>query len=374
MRIHYDPLARALNRSFNSVQAVGVPGLQWARSIFGNSGSLRASLPGFETELEALQPFWRRDSLGTLLRVGPSYPLLRRWVREPCGPVPFPGDCAGKHVDQRWFFINGICTDRRLAQLHAATLCRIFDRPLTILYSATEGLAFDLLESVIGKGWTITESAACNFAALVEAVIDPEVRRVVVVSHSQGAIVAAVLLKALEELLPQSCVQGGAGANPISPERRVAREIVGTYGSALQPERARRALEIARNLSPSDIAKLEFYCFANPATSMEPFVAVGTPPERAPWIESYGNEFDVVAKLGLLAPPHGLGSARIDGDRYRRNGAWGHLFNAHYLLPMLKDLAGRTPPGNELEPFHDNLRQRPRLWEYVGGKTPPSFP
>jgi hypothetical protein len=154
----------------------------------------------------------------------------------------------------------------------------------------------------------------------------------------------------------------------------VAREIVGRCGPALQPTRAKAATENARNLTASDIGKLELYCFANSATSMEPFVTLHTPPHHAPWIESYGNEYDMIAKLGLLAPPHGIGSARIAGDRYRRSGAWGHLFHAHYLVPMLKDLAGATQPGNELEPFHTNLRLRPRLWEYVGGNTPASFP
>jgi hypothetical protein len=207
VRIPHDPLAQAVNRSFNAVQAAGVPGLRLRRSIFGDAGSLRAAPPGFESEIAPFQPFWSRRSLGTLLRVGPSYPLIRRWVREPCGPIPFPGDCAGKHPDERWFFINGICTDRRIAARYAATLSRIFNRPLTVLYSATEGFAFDLLESAIGKGWTITESAACNFAVLVKALIDPEVRRVILISHSQGTIVAAVLLKALEELLPRPRVR-----------------------------------------------------------------------------------------------------------------------------------------------------------------------
>jgi hypothetical protein len=374
MRIAGDPLARIIDRVFNPAQAFAVPRFSWRRSILGNPGSLVAAQPGFETELAAFQPFLSREALVTLLRVAPSYPIIRRWVREPCEPIPFSGDCAGKHPDERWFYINGICTDRRLAELGAATLCRIFGRPFTILYSPTEGFAFDLLGSVIGKGWTITESATCNFAALVEALIDPEVRRVVVVCHSQGAIVAAVLIKALEELLPQKYAERGAGAEPVSPERRVAREIVGNNASTRQQCRTRAAIGNARKLSPSDIGKLELYCFANCATSMEPFVVVGTPPHHAPWIESYGNEYDMVAKLGVLAPPHGLGSARIGGDRYRRTGTWGHLFNAHYLLPMVKDLTGATPPGQQLEPFHGNLRQHPRLWEYVDGKTPLSFP
>jgi hypothetical protein len=46
-----------------------------------------------------------------------------------------------------------------------------------------------------------------------------------------------------------------------------------------------------------------------------------------------GAERHLVARLGVLAPPHGIGSTRIQGDRYRCERAWGHLLNAHYLNP-----------------------------------------
>jgi len=36
-----------------------------------------------------------------------------------------------------------------------------------------------------------------------------------------------------------------------------------------------------------------------------------------PWIESYGNEKDVMARLGVLANVMGSGSVRIGGYRYR---------------------------------------------------------
>src|SRR5687768_2530209 len=120
MRIPVDLLARLVNRVFNPAQAFGVPGFSWRRSILGDPGSLASAQPGFETELAAFRPFWSPGALGTLLRVAPSYPVVRRWVRERCEPIPFPGNCAGKHPDERWFYINGICTDRRLAEFGAA--------------------------------------------------------------------------------------------------------------------------------------------------------------------------------------------------------------------------------------------------------------
>jgi pimeloyl-ACP methyl ester carboxylesterase len=270
---------------------------------------------------------------------------------------------SGPDQDERWFFLNGICTDHRIAHLNAKLVQKLFGRPITILYNATEGVWVDLVECAVGKAWdSVTEAAERNLDALLDALCDDHVRHVILVSHSQGTIIAAVLLKVLEEMLlaPRP---PAAGEEKVSPERRVARKIASRAPAALAAH-GRRPGHGRRPLVPADIGKLELYCFANCATSMEPFIRLTGPARVAPWIESYGNENDVVAKLGLLAPPHGIGSARIAGDRYRIPGAWGHLFNAHSAIPMF--VRGAT-----LEPFHDNLRGTPRLSAYLGGQPPP---
>ena len=348
------PIARLLNLSFNLGQALRVPWLQYPRSIAGDWGSLGSPHARYQTELAAVQPLLCRDSLATILRgaVGSWFSPI------PSGPQQPMGDYDGAHPDERWFFLNGICTDLRVARLNATLLTTAFHRPITILYNETEGLWLDLVECAIGKAWDwVTEAAKANVDALMRALCDPAVARVVLVSHSQGTIVAAVLLKALQEHLqrrgrikPRS--PEAPGEQKPSPERRVAKAV---------------ADEVQEDLDAGDVGKLELYCFANCATSMEPFVRLKNPARLAPWIESYGNEYDLVAKLGLLAPPHGIGSARIAGDRYRVPGAWGHLFNAHYGLPIIVE---KTP----LYAFHDNLRESPRLLEYLSGRKPAGYP
>ncbi len=366
------PVSRLVNLSFNVGQALRVPWLQYPRSIGGDWGSLTVAPTGFETELAALRPWFTRGSVETILRgVGVPWPLSRVLTpRVSSGPIEHPGRFSGRHPDQAWFFLNGICTDRRLALVNAELLANVFERPFTILYNATEGLVLDLLECAIGKAWeAITEVARENLDRLLESLCDPAVTRVVLISHSQGTIVAAVLLKALEEMLRRETRHREelrespppAGEQKVSPERRAAQRIVDERGG----DGARSAGR--RELQPRDIGKLELYCFANCATSMEPFVRVSDPARVAPWIESFGNENDLVAKLGLLAPPHGIGSARIAGDRYRVPKAWGHLFNAHYGLPILVQRV-------KLEGFHDNVRAEPRLFEYLYGETPGSMP
>lgn len=351
------PIARLVNLSFNLGQALRVPWFQYPRSIAGDWGSFASPDARYQTELAAVRPILSRDSVATILRgaVGSWFSPI------PSGPQPHVGEYEGAYRDERWFFVNGICTDLRIARLNATLLTTAFHRPITILYNETEGLWLDLIECAFGKAWEwVTEAAKANVDELMRALRDPAIQRVVLVSHSQGTIVAAVLLKALQEHLqrhgrikPRS--PEAPGEQKPSPERRVAKEV------------ADQVDQVNEELDPSDIGKLELYCFANCATSMEPFVRLDDPARLAPWIESYGNEYDLVAKLGLLAPPHGIGSARIAGDRYRVPGAWGHLFNAHYGLPIIVQ---QTP----LYGFHDNLRESPRLLEYLGGRRPAGYP
>jgi hypothetical protein len=363
--------ARAINLTFNLGLATAVPWLQVRRSIFGDWGSLRRQVAGYATEGAAFRspgtltlavvPF-----AGWVLETG-SGPLPR--VDPPPGSSPFPRE--------RWFLINGICTDLLIAGLNAKMLAGMFCRPITPLFNATDGFAPDLFECALGKGFdTATEAVAKNLLPLVQALCDEDVDRVVLISHSQGTIIAAVMLKWLEEVLSAGAgqaVRDGPGRQKRSPERKAARRLV---GDAFDPNylTAKPAHDLARSaLQASDIGKLEVYCFANCSTAMGPIAVVADRSRHAPWIESYGNEFDLIARLGVLAPPHGIGSARIDGDCYRRDGAWGHLLNAHYLNPMLVDLT-MGASGQELTPFPENLLTRPRLYDYFGGGTPVALP
>lgn len=365
------PIARFVNLWFNVGQAFRVPLLQVPRSIAGDFSSHRPP-DGYETELASLAAL-DGETLGTVLRAGGvGWPVLDR---QGSGPLEIAGR-TGPADDERWFFLNGICTDRRIARLNARLLSKVTGRSVTVLYNATEGFVLDLVECAFGKAWDfVTDAASANLEPLMDALCDRDVRRVVLVSHSQGTIVAAVLLKTLEELLRRMPIPSPdlrperPGEQKVSGERRAARRIAEeAQQPSTTPPDFKRPPKPRADLTTDDIGKLELYCFANCATSMEPFARVSDPCLRlAPWIESFGNEYDLVAKLGLLAPPHGIGSARIAGDRYRLEGAWGHLFNAHYGIPILVHRQQGTP-------FRDNLRTSPRLFEYLDGGVPKRMP
>jgi hypothetical protein len=127
-------------------------------------------------------------------------------------------------------------------------------------------------------------------------------------------------------------------------------------------------------LLPEEVAKLEVYCLANCATSMR-YVTSG-PDGPVPWIESYGNEFDIVARLGVLAPNPKRWNVEIDGPRYERVGAWGHLLNEHYLAPIeraQKKGRKRGPRTETADPFvlvNSDVfpaARVPRIYRYLNG-------
>ena len=97
------------------------------------------------------------------------------------------------------------------------------------------------------------------------------------------------------------------------------------------------------------------------------------PQRELPRIESYGNEHDLVARLGMLAPDQS--DIQIAGPRFRHDGAWGHLLNAHYLRAI--DEAHRRPSDagdarNEAAPYVPiegtaPPEAVPSLFRYLGG-------
>jgi len=128
-------------------------------------------------------------------------------------------------------------------------------------------------------------------------------------------------------------------------------------------------------LTTDELARLELYCFANCATQMRYIDAK----RRIPWIESFGNQYDIVARLGVLAPAPRKRGIVIEGPRYERKRAWGHLLNRHYLRAI--DHRQRT--GNKLGPVDDTAEPfilldpaawpdelQPRLFRYINGGEP----
>lgn len=265
--------------------------------------------------------------------------------------VPDRWGATTSFPEEEWFLINGILTNDDLARVNARYLAHLFRRPVTLVQNATSGALVDLLECAAGKSHIAsTEAAKVALPPIHAALIDPQKTRVVVIAHSQGTIIAANVLERLAQLV--------AGEVPV-------------------PGSSREGL---RPLTDEDIAKLEVYAFANCASQMRYI----DQQRRVPWLESFANEWDLVARLGSIAPDRPSAGIEIDGPVYWRPGEKGHFLNEHYLIPVeRRQLRGQRPAGDgTAAPYElkdqtgDPLTDRvPRLFSYLnGGRPEPSGP
>lgn len=348
----------------------------WAMSVFGTPSSW---VPSPHSEY-GLAYSWRvlRAARYVADVAIPSLPMTApAWFPEPLAPFfwhpsrvrqrPDHHESLTSHRHEAWLFVNGILTNAELADLNCAYLADLFHRPITLLENSTDGLVEDLVECArersFGRNAEATERA---FPAIYDAMKDPEKRRVVVIAHSQGTIIASAVLRLLKLLYRGDRDQPACRDDPLA-----ARDVVRGAGVQLDPADF-------EPLERGELAKLELYCFANCASTMRHVDAGAGGP--LPWIESFGNEFDLVARLGMLAPnPRKRGMA-IDGPCYERKGAWGHLLNQHYLRAIdaaQREGHRRGPAGAGAAPYvlanaaDYPDADRPRLFHYLNGGSPP---
>ncbi|MDX1804178.1 MAG: hypothetical protein R3292_08855 [Alcanivorax sp.] len=191
-----------------------------------------------------------------------------------------PAHAIDEQHPSRWFFINGMGTAAPVAILNASEIARLFHRPVHLIHTPTWGLLRDLMESITAR--TLRKDGKLSRPALhviVEALEKYE--RVVLVSHSQGTIVASYIV------------------------RKLLRHAT------------------TRHL----VRKLEIYCIGGVADSLQVDPALtlraGHP---VPYVEHFANGRDYLAQVGILAH---LDSTA--GTLYCRPERSGHLLNTHYL-------------------------------------------
>jgi len=264
------------------------------------------------------------------------------------------------YPQEKWFFINGILTNDDVAQLNAAFLSDLFHRPVTLIQNSTCGIVQDLTECALGKQWKRTTEAVKKAFPAIHAALKSEKDKVVIIAHSQGTIIASVVLQLLEVITQPAHPEVVAFAAP----RRYAEPIF------IFPEEYNLDPKDFAPLTEGELAKLEIYCFANCANTLKYLQ-----PDRAvPWIESFGNEFDIVARLGMLAPRSQDWHIEIDGPRYVHPRAWGHFLNTHYLVDLERQQKVRHRPGGkggtapyELLNAEHFPNHTPKLFNYING-------
>jgi hypothetical protein len=300
--------------------------LEWPRSVFGSLSSMgRAPYSEYDLFWSGDIPRLARYLADTLI---PSFPgRAPAWIRPPLSSLLFHRshelkDAGKAHAQpfpgESWFFINGILTNQDVARMNAAYLVHLFHRPINVLWDSTDGIGVDLLECAIEKLGATSEEVDSAFHPLLDAISSPQNKRVVVISHSRGTLIAAVLLRLIGGVYRHTMT--GRRRDLTASDRKAICQQAAAEGLTVYPQRL-------KPVTPTELSKLEVYCFANCASEMGYLDAE----RELPKIESYGNEHDLVARLGMLAPDPRQCDIQIAGPRFRHNGAWGHLLNAHYL-------------------------------------------
>ena len=302
---------------------------------------------------------------------------------------PDPFACDNSFANEHWFFINGVATNEPVAHFNSDLLSKLFNRPLTVVHNETDSLILDLLQCALGKTFktrpnleepqTMTEPAIKATVAILEALKNPLRDKVVVICHSQGTIITANVLRALRRALNHVKLLHAAPdslpALDLKLIDKLALEIL------LRDELLEKSAQELENHLCRIMCKLEVYTFANCADRMT-YVAEMINEKgdtvALPYIENFANQFDLVARLGVLSPLRESDPKliHIDGPIYTKTGeeAWGHLLNQHYLFGIESFL--KAAPGevsNPYQPITIAEAKLPRLYQYYKGGRPKAY-
>ncbi|CAN0261782.1 unnamed protein product [Ectocarpus sp. 6 AP-2014] len=283
----------------------------------------KSSITSFISMFGTLLAFVRPTIPGDSPRVLRTLLPLVAWVAFSDEATVTPDQLVDDDSPESFFYVNGICTTRRMALATGAELSKMFNKNVTVVHNPTDSFIIDIFECVFAKLWTGQSFATSRPCALLmdrllEALRDPTKTKasyarankqaVVLIAHSQGTIIASDALRRL-----WTAVDKG-------------------------------------ELAHDEMKKLEIYNLANAAHWMD------QTEDRVPYIESICNQRDTVGMLGANAPESVKQSwnIRIAGPVvYPTTNRWGHMISAHYL----KHLKNGDYPGSKLHTYMNTAKE-----------------
>ena len=320
------------------------------------------------------------------------------FIRTVC--KPFEGPClvtsepptdeaiiARHHLlnSERWIFLNGCCVTGHALQQNLNLLSETFGRPVQGVHNETWGLLGDIVECIIQRAFGFYSTETRIAYEYVKAYcLDPQVKKIVLIGHSQGGIMASQVLDELFMDLPSELVAklevytfGNAASHFNNPPRKAA-DSTGGYPSIISPSEATpRAVgrsEVVATASPTSIvspmtplplSQRAMYGASRHADPAAPprsgtqgrnyTVSPYLPTRVIPHIEHYCNSEDMVTRWGTLYSVKNVLGNRFCGHVFIYEGASGHMLNQHYL----KNMFPISPPApNEWDdevPFLDRV-------------------
>jgi hypothetical protein len=132
---------------------------------------------------------------------GPS----KVWSKTPTDP-----DVIATHErlsGERWFFLNGCCVSGHNLQQNVDVLAETFERPIFAIHNRTYGVLGDLFECIMQRSFNLfTEETRVCYEYVKAYCADSEVKKVVLIAHSQGCIMASQILDQLYVDMPADSV------------------------------------------------------------------------------------------------------------------------------------------------------------------------
>lgn len=224
---------------------------------------------------------------------------------------------AEQHKNERWVFVNGICTGHSTSQLEIDRLSKIFGRAVVGIHNKSYGMLADLGMCLIQRAIAYHDLGTRLTYAYVKAIlVDPTVTKVVLIGHSQGGIIVS---QAIDDLFTQL------------PASTMSKLEVYTFGSA------------ASHFSNPSISLLSHACSANQpgeqpslkiSQSKVGLTNANQGKQVIPHMEHYANEYDIVPRWGVLHSVQDVIDIRYAGSVFVQMGASGHMLIQHYLDPM----------------------------------------
>lgn len=112
-----------------------------------------------------------------------------------------------RNAGERWFFLNGCCVSGHNVQQNADVLAETFGRPIFAVHNRTYGVLGDLFECILQSSFDLfTEETRVCYEYVKAYCSDPAVKKVVLIAHSQGCIMASQILDQLYVDLPAEAV------------------------------------------------------------------------------------------------------------------------------------------------------------------------
>jgi len=132
---------------------------------------------------------------------GPS----KVWSKTPTDPVVIAK--YERVAGERWFFLNGCCVSGHNLQHNVNVLSETFGRPIFAVHNRTLGVLGDLFECISQRSLNLfTDETRVCYEYVKAYCADSEVKKVVLLAHSQGCIMASQILDELYVDLPAQAV------------------------------------------------------------------------------------------------------------------------------------------------------------------------